>query len=681
MVSTAHCGPGADVRAGRLYAGAACAVLTVSSCAWLDASAFEFATGAVEGSLDTTVSIGVQGRTQSIDHSLVGTRALSPGDTAQKGSAYSVNGDDGTLNYERGITGLVGRFTTELDVSITSRTFGAFVRAEGYYDPINARRDNTDHIKLSKPARDQIAQRLRLLDAYGELNLSPGGLDTSIRGGRQVLSWGESTFIPGGINVINAVDVSQLRTPGAELRNALLPQGMVSLNSAIGENVTVEGFYQYDWKEVRIDRPGTLFSTNDFVGKGQDKAMLGFGDFSEFGTDVQTLFGGPAAFGGINTILAFPAGLTGVTGTPYGALPTLTAFEPGWFGVPRGDNDKPSDSGQYGVALRAFVPRLNDTELGFYFINYHSRLPIISAKTASAADTIAAASQVDKLAANGGAAAASAVGANSQGQASRYFIEYPEDIKLLGASFNTQLGTSGWALQGEYSFKIDKPLQVDDAELLFASLTPLDTQLRAQTAGLLSTPFTLNQLGTFGPDSVIHGFVERDVSQLQVTATKVLGPIVGADTGIFLAEVGAHYVHDMPSKSALRLNGPGTNTSGNSAQSAAGGAHAGKDAESWSHFPDSFSWGYRLAGRLDFNSVLGLVNVSPRLQWQHDVGGVSPGPGGPFLQGRKAVSVGVSATYLQSWVADVSWTGFFGAGRYNLINDRDFWAASLKYSF
>ena len=38
-----------------------------------------------------------------------------------------------------------------------------------------------------------------------------------------------------------------------------------------------------------------------------------------------------------------------------------------------------------------------------------------------------------------------------------YFIEYPEDIQLYGVSFNTQLGTSGWALQGEYSLRQDVP--------------------------------------------------------------------------------------------------------------------------------------------------------------------------------------------------------------------------------
>ncbi len=651
---------------GRLVGPAVASALAGGTVpAW----AVDFATSGFEGSLDTTVSIGAQGRTQTIDHELVGTRArsASPPDPARRGSAYSVNNDDGTLNYERGLVGTVARFTTELDVSTTNQMFGAFVRAEGYYDPTNAQQDRTDHRDLSDAARDQIARNLRLLDAYAEVNVSPFEIDTSLRGGRQVISWGESTFIPGGINVINPVDVSQLRTPGSELRNALLPQGMLSINSAVGENLSVEGFYQYDWKRVRIDRPGTFFSTNDFVGKGQDKAMLGFGDFSEFGTDVEALFGTPA--------------FTLANGALLGAgLPTVAAFEPDWFGVQRSNNQRPRNGGQGGVAFRLFAPKLNDTEFGFYFINYHSRLPIISAQTADATTTATAAAQAATLStALGGAIAdtASPVAINTQAQGSRYFIEYPEDIKLLGTSFNTQIGTTGWALQGEYSLKIDKPLQIDDVEILLAALTPLDTAL----AG--TTPFADNQLGSFGTDTVINGFVRRDVSQVQFTATKVLGPIrrIGADTGVFLAEIGTHFIHDMPSKDDLRLNGPGTNTSGNERQAAPGGAHEGKDAETSSHFPDWFSWGYRLAARLDFNNAIGAVNLSPRVQWQHDVSGISPGPGGPFLAGRKAISVGVRATYLESWEADFAWTGFFGAGRHNLINDRDFWAASLKYSF
>ena len=53
-----------------------------------------------------------------------------------------------------------------------------------------------------------------------------------------------------------------------------------------------------------------------------------------------------------------------------------------------------------------------------------------------------------------------------------YFIEYPEDIQLLGLSFNTVLGASGWALQGEYSLRRDAPLQRAERTVLEDGLAP-----------------------------------------------------------------------------------------------------------------------------------------------------------------------------------------------------------------
>ncbi|PLX89187.1 MAG: DUF1302 domain-containing protein, partial [Desulfuromonas sp.] len=151
-------------------------------------------------------------------------------------------------------------------------------------------------------------------------------------------------------------------------------------------------------------------------------------------------------------------------------------------------------------------------------------------------------------------------------------------------------------------------------------------------------------------------------------------------------EVGVTYVHDMPDKDELRLNGPGTPISGNetvtSEYLAATGTelHYG-ELEPASAFADDTSWGYRLVTKLDYNNAIGAITLSPRVAWQHDVDGTSPGPGGNFVEGRKAVTLGVGASYLNNWAADLSYTDFFGAGRYNLINDRDIVALNVKYYF
>ena len=159
----------------------------------------------------------------------------------------------------------------------------------------------------------------------------------------------------------------------------------------------------------------------------------------------------------------------------------------------------------------------------------------------------------------------------------------------------------------------------------------------------------------------------------------------------------------MPSKNELRLESPATYVSGNTTPvdvvltlptnpptviplpgqgpPLSAIAHPGKPAEPSSAFADQTSWGYRAVAKLDYNNAIGAVTLSPRIAWAHDVDGNSPNPGGNFLEHRKAITVGLEANYLNSWSADLSYTDFFGAGRYNLINDRDFVSFNVKYSF
>ncbi len=650
---------------------------------------FEFDNG-VQGSFDSTLSYGMSWRVSDRDKDIIGT--------ANKGyvngaNAYSVNGDDGNLNYDDGETfSRIIKLTSELDLGYEN--FGLFVRGSVFYDFENETRDR-ERTELSDDAKDMVGKDAELLDAYIWANYELGEMPGQVRLGDQVLSWGESTFIQNGINVINPLDVSKLRVPGAELKEGLVPVGMVSASISPTENLTFEGFYQYDWEKVEIDPTGFYWSTNDFAGESGRKVMLAFGDVSDMGTDFSAL--GPLRmfFG-------------------------LDEFEEDFLGVTRIKDEKPSDDGQYGLAMRVVVPQLNETEFGFYFMNYHSRLPIISGVTGTEAGVAAAQGIWDiaatpsgllggatplqalegSLGTTGAIKTVTSVALDKYSQTANYFIEYPEDIKLYGVSFNTQLSGLGMALQGEVSYREDVPIQVDDVELLLAALTPVSlvTADLTSLAGLPPVPPALppyvqyrdNQLGVFAPSSIITGYEELDVSQIQMTATQLFGPTFGADQFVIVGEVGMTHVHDLPSKSKLRFESPATYVTGNSSQSAApftdptkplGGAHSGKPAESSDAFADATSWGYRIVTKMDFNNAIGAVTLSPRIAWAHDVDGNTPGPGGNFLEDRKAITFGLGANYLNAWTADLSYTDYFGANRYNLINDRDFVAFNVKYSF
>jgi hypothetical protein len=219
------------------------------------AGAFEVPMEGADLRIDTTISQGFSWRVQDPDKNTIGV--------ANGGTALGVNNDDGTQNYTNGnIAANISQFTT--DVDFESGPFGAFVRFYGFYDWENEN-GTRDRTPLTSQALEVAGSDLTVLDSYITFQFNVADSPGQVRFGQQVLSWGESTFIPGGINIINPVDVTKLRTPGSELRNALLPVNMLSGSISPTEAVTVEGFYQTDWKKIEVDPPGTYFSTNDLV--------------------------------------------------------------------------------------------------------------------------------------------------------------------------------------------------------------------------------------------------------------------------------------------------------------------------------------------------------------------------------------------------------------------------------
>jgi hypothetical protein len=552
---------------------------------------------------------------------------------------------------------------------------GIFVRGYYFTDFTN---NNGRRLKtaLSNEAKNIVAEGGELLDAYVYFKPTLGDLPARIAIGRQVLSWGESTFIPNGINSINPIDVAKLRTPGSELKEALRPLNLVSASLSVTEDVSLEAFYLLDWNRTRVDPPGTYFSTNDFVAKGGTRVYLGFGAIN----DSSVL--GP---------------------------------------ITRGTDREPGSSGQYGINLKWFAKGLNDTEFGLYWLNYHSRLPVISAQTptspVSAALVQATATSLGTAnlapvltpifgagtpaalttllgaaltntpisalpanlqpfypAAQSIASGARTVGFLTSAATGRYLIEFPEDIRLFGASFNTSV--KGIAFQGEISYRDNQPFQVDDVELLFSALSSINPAFGPN-----------NQLGnnTGRLNTYVRGWNRHKVWTGQMTATRVGSGILGADQTTLLAEAGFVNVTDLPAKGRLRYDGPGTFVAGDVNEMNLTGSNTATSpaplSDPASAFADKFSWGYQLVGRLDYNNAFKGVNVSPLFVFSHDVSGNTPLPLGNFLHGRKSVTLGADFSYQNAWAFEVRYVNFFGGDRFNLLADRDYVSATLKYSF
>lgn len=669
------------------------------------AHAIDFQNGELEGSFDTTVSYGASVRGQGRDPQLAGKATINPligrqnvtlgalsfpGSPAQVAApgSFSVNRDDGNGKYDRGdLISSALKVTSEL--SLEWRGWGAFTRATWLHDF-----QNDDRQDLTRIARSRVGERFRVLDGFVYKDFGYGeGKTASVRAGRQVVSWGESTFISNGINVINPVDLSALRVAGAELKEAFLPVQSLWASFQVTDNLSIEGVVLGEFEEIEVDPSGTYFSSNDFASPGGTYAMLGTGTVPQ-PVDNPELYSrvcngtadGWAQSDRVgahaDTLRArLPAGTSDAVIRQQALALVGTGCAASYR---RGPNNNASDNGQFGAATRWLVPELGDTEFGFYYLRYHSRLPLISGYAASAAPATTPGSR----------------GFGAPVRGASVIVEYPEGIDLYGLSWNSNLPL-GVAFQGEASYRPNLPLQYDDVELLLATLSPLTPP------GSPVPPAArfVSQLGQFSAGQYVRGWGRYEASQLQSTFTKVFGEVFGADQIALVGEIGATLINNLPDRSRLRFEGEGTDTGGGCAIADVGtfgspdprtgstplipgtglstpGCLRNAQTLPGAGLPTDFSWGYRIAARADFNSVLGgPVNLGPRIGLNHDVQGTTPGPGGNFLEGRMSLTVGMEANYLNRWVLDISYTAFGGAEPYNQISDRDFASASVKYSF
>ena len=572
-----------------LAMGVAAASLGMTS---LPANGFEFFLD-VEGSFDSQLSIGSSWRLNDADPALLKTGNNNDGNANfEKGDAFSqILKGSHTLQLRTGDSGvyLSGKYWHDFALEENKVPHGH--SANGFQP--ESKLNDSDFNELSK------FSGAALMDAYLYTFFEMGEVPVDVRLGRQVVSWGESTFILGGVNSINPVDVNAFRRPGAEIKEGLLPVNMIYANMGLTELLSAEVFYQLEFQETVIPGCGTYFAFNDYAPEGCDVVLLNFPDPSFGDAEVN------------------------------GAGFTIARHQDG--------NRLAKDEGQYGIAFRYIAEALGDAEIGFYAMNIHSRLPLISGIKAtgwqSATDL-------------GGADNAVINNKNS----TYYYVTYPEDILLTGISFSTNVGSV--AVSGEVSHKKDVPLQINATMLLGAGLTGLSTapELMADVA---ATP----EGGEF------DGYRLFDVSQAQFTVLQFFDRVMGASRYTFIGEAGYTFIHDFDeSDSAIKFGRPGVFEGGDEG------------------FVTESSWGYRARLVGEYNNVFSGVTIKPTLAWSHDVEGYAPQPGGAFVEGAQSLGLTLAAEIDSMYTASLSYTDYMG-GDYNISEDRDFVSVSFGAQF
>jgi len=577
------------------------AAVAVGCCA--QAQAVSFNIGEIEGQFDSSLSVGSSWGMRDADRSLVGT--------VNGGTGQASTGDDGRLNFKKGET-FSKIFKGLHDLELKYGDTGVFVRGKYWYD-FELKDEDREFKPISDHNRKEGAKSsgAQILDAFVYHNYSLGDLPGTVRAGKQVVSWGESTFIGNSINSINPIDVSAFRRPGAEIKEGLIPVNMLFASQSLTNQLTVEGFYQLEWDQTVLDNCGTFFG----------------GDVAADGCTGNYTVGSP----GIAPLQPIAAARgQGFVVTREGVV------------VQRAADRDARDSGQFGAALRWLG---DDTEYGLYFMNYHSRTPTVG--------TITANTNLATIGAIGAAAPPGLGGALAQSTMlgrGQYYLDYPEDIRLFGASFSTTLPT-GTAWTGEISYRPNAPVQLNTTDLTLALVNPI--------AGNTASPIR----SSFGADN--KGYRRKEITQLQSTMTQFFDQVLGAERLTLVGEAAVVHVAGLEDKTRLRY--------GRDSVYGAYGFEGDTDG-----FVTSTSWGYRARAILDYNNAIAGVNLKPNLSWSHDVAGY--GPNGIFNKGAKAISVGVDADYRSTYTASLSYTDFFG-GDYNTLTDRDFLALSFGVNF
>ncbi len=594
-------------RAPRLRHGA---MLACMACGGANAGTTDFGQG-VEAVWSLGVTYTSDWRTTKPDAELVGI-----GDGGQASAAthshdlnFASGGNFtkllrvvGDVDLHKGDTGLVLRAKAWDNFRYSSESVSFGAPSNGFV-PDTRLRDGQFDTKLSK------FKGVELFDAYvySQFDLSDSS-QLKVRLGQHAVNFGESLYVP-GVNQYQVLDVTALRQPGTQLKEAILPVPQVSANLGLGGGASLEAFYQFGWRRTVIDGCGTYWSPATALNCVDGSILVGGDGTSE-------------------------AGWNGTPNFQFSRLP-----------------DKlPGKGGQFGLALKKMVEAI-DTELGLYFVNYTTHLPNLSAvrRATDAADA------VQHPAGSVYAFPSSVTGLLAQ-DASIYWDYSARDIRVAGLSASTAVGD--WSLGSEFSFTSGFPVQVNSVDAFIAL---------AQGAG----PVAARYAGTDA--KTMLGYDRKDKTQLQLSTLRLLPSALGSAGGSFLGEVAFQHWSGIGDPATGVRYGRGFEFGAAQHASFGGACPAAAtNANNCTQdgYFTSDAWGLRAQLEMEYPGVISNVVLKPRLFVSEDVRGWSAD--GVFSQRRRAVSPGLKFDFDKRFSLDFSYTAFNHKARFDSFHDRDF---------
>lgn len=613
--------------------------LKLKSIAWAAAAAtivpgsalaveFKSPDSPVQVTWTTDISIGGGVRLHNPSCALIGDPTFVSSCGGNVNTAQWANGDDGDLNYKKGrlISSYLG-IGSEIVLNIPDSGMKFMARGAALLDP---GANNTERTSLSSSARDQIVRNARLLDLWGEKSVATDAGFVRLRLGNQVINWGEAQFLPYGINQTNSIDYMTAAVPGAPLKNVILPAPMLSLLADIRSDLSMEGYYQFQWNKNVFAPVGSYWSASDAMGRT--------GPYRQ------------------STTSSLNANLSGLDAAALARMNGMNPMNPAVYQQAQQDvlaNEKYVDqsfgsnvydqardvknSKQYGLRL-AWRPEGSDAKYGFYYMRYTDKTPVWSYN--------------------------SDIGA--------YELKYLQKRDLFGVSTNFPAGD--WLIGGELAYR---PRDAVALTACFADpKQPLDFNVNS-AVGYGSCPFYRDNKRY---QLTVNGQINLTPSNFTPIAW------AGADTGYFLAEAaGISYP-------GLQSAGTPYNSISNGVNVTqylyAGGAWLTPDSSGTlitQPKGTKNSLGVAMYGSISYDgSVIPGWVVTPGIYYQQGVYGYSPGATNAlWMQGVKAATLSLNFSKNPGNLsAGINYVKYWGGSKTdNYYADRDMLGFFATYKF
>ena len=589
--------------------------------AYSSAYAEPFDTENWKGAWDTQFTLATGMRTENPSSSLT-----SVGNNAEWGDS-----EYGDMNYKKNQL-FSGQFkvTSELLTTNKPTDLDFMARVTGFYDFVAAK---TDYVAMDSDAQNQMVRNVQLLDFWAGHKFTVGDNQWRFRLGNQVINWGESVFLFGGINATAAIDYQKSLIPGTQIKEYILPAPMMTLAGQLGSGWNTEAYLQFHQVVNRYPAIGSYWSTSNFFGRGTpDSISFNPNNYNAWGQNAVSY---AKQYLGASTpvssaVLAeanaqMYAGMNGIVADKYIA------------------NQMPSNAPQFGIAFHRKAEG-SGVDYGLYYLHYTDKSPVFDYLN-------------DPTVSGGGDLQA----------------KYLTNRQLFGASTNFQLGN--WAMGSELSYRPKDAIALTGC---FSTPSPANSNTNA------------NPIPNNGPGSEqCPGHMDNKKWEWHVTAQSTLTPsddplimqhILSADTATLTAEGVATYYPGVHSVMSQTVNGAKVYS-----VLAAGGLTYLDGAGNYQSVGTSMSSG----AIVDFNwtydgSIVSGWQLTPGVTYYRAISGYTPNPAGTYLAGAQSVNfyflVNQNPTV---WQAGINYTAFSGGDIVGAqpYKDRNMIGAFITYNY